>query len=113
MSLLQSDILEEDETEIDLDEILPPSSTLERSSASTLTARSTQTLERVRRKLKDVIKMVRETVRSISRTTYKSRRLNPMTGQNWVACLQLKHHRENEPAAVTNDGTKIGLDLLA
>ncbi|KAI0086419.1 hypothetical protein BDY19DRAFT_908382 [Irpex rosettiformis] len=53
-----SDILEEDEAEIDIDDILPPSPTLEQCSASTLTARSTRTLERVGRKLKDVLRGV-------------------------------------------------------
>ena len=61
---IQSDILEEDEMEIGIGDILPPSPTLEQSSASTRTARSTHTLEEVGKRLKNVLRKLSWTVRS-------------------------------------------------
>ena len=109
---IQSDILEEDEMEIDIGDILPPSPTLEQSSASTRTARSTLTLEEVGKRLKNVLRKLSWTVRSFFLRFLSSSRTQK-NGQNIVSCFQLKHHQDGDPTPVLNDGTKGGLDLLA
>ena len=76
---IQSDILEEDEMEFDIGDILPPSSTLEQSSASTRTARSTLTLEEVGKRLKNVLRKLSWTVRS-----FFLRFLSSSRTQNWA-----------------------------
>lgn len=109
---LQSDILEEDETEIDIADILPPSPILEQSSASTRTARSTHTLEEVGKRLKIVLRRLSWTVRPYFFTPSPLVELKTI-GQNIVSCFQPKHHQDDDPTPVVNDGTKSGLDLLA
>ena len=71
---IQSDILEEDEMEIDIGDILPPLPTLGQSSASTRTARSTLTLEEVGKRLKNVLRKLSWTVRSFFLRSFSSSR---------------------------------------
>ena len=81
---IQSDILEVDEMEIDIGDILPPSPTLEQSSASTRTARSTLTLAEVGKRLKNVLRKLSWTVRSFFLHSFSSSRT-----QNFVRALFL------------------------
>ena len=76
---IQSDILEEDEMEIDFGDLLPSSPTLEHSSVSTRTARSTLTLEEVGKRLKNVLRKLSWTVRS-----FFLHSLSSSQTQNWA-----------------------------
>ncbi|KAI0689444.1 hypothetical protein BC835DRAFT_1418540 [Cytidiella melzeri] len=86
-----SDIFEEDEVDIDVAEILPPSPSATHHS-STFSAKSTRTLSKIGRKVRDVFTLVKSTT--------------------FISCMQPRR-RQAGPSPVVNDGTKTGLDLLA